>query len=151
MRQGSHAALMTRNPERLQKLLRQNQLKQRAAELVSQWASHGISASPIAHGRYWKLIDRLRGGRSWPLEYVDDLGASVRTFGKCDLVTVIGWNVEDEPPLLVSTQALLRAMSKIESIYPDGFILINDENQTALIVDIDEEEGIHANRIDMPV
>lgn len=143
---------MTRSRERLAKLLRQNHLKLRAAELVSQWAEYDVAASPVAHSRHWKLIDRLRGGRSWPLQHVDDLTRSVRAFvGKSDLVTIMGWNVEDEPPLLLSTQALLRSAHIIRRVYPDGFIVIDDESQSALLVDIDDEEGIHAERIDLPV
>ncbi len=86
------------------------------------------------------------------MQHVDDLPGSVGAFvGKSDLVTIMGWSVEDEPPLLVSTQALLRAANKIGSVYPDGFILIDDESQSALLVDVDDEEGIYAERIDLPV
>ncbi|MFC7499399.1 hypothetical protein ACFQRC_09215 [Enterovirga sp. GCM10030262] len=143
---------MTRSPERLQKLLRQNQLKLRAAELVKLWSSHGVAASPVSHTRFWKLIDRLRGGRSWPLEQVDDLRGAVSRFaGTSDLITVMGWNVEEEPPLLMSTQALLRALDRIERVYPDGFILIDEGSQSALVIDIDGEEGTHGSRVDLPI
>ncbi|HEX8534339.1 MAG TPA: hypothetical protein VF662_09235 [Allosphingosinicella sp.] len=143
---------MTRGTERLRKLLQQNRLKLRAAELVSRWASQGVATSPVVHERYWKLIDRIRRGRSWPLDYVDDLAAAVSDFtGNCDMVTIIGWNLEEEPPLLVSSRALLQAIHRIDSLYPDGFWLIDDDSRTALMVDIDEEEGIHANRIDLLV
>ena len=67
------------------------------------------------------------------------------------MVTIIGWNLEEEPPLLVSSRALLQAIHRIDSLYPDGFWLIDDDSRTALMVDIDEEEGIHANRIDLLV
>ena len=83
---------------------------------------------------------------------MNDLPRSVAAFmGKSDLVTIMGWNVEHEPPLLVSTQALLRTANIIGSVYPDGFIIIDDESQSALLVDIDDEEGIHTERIELPV
>lgn len=147
-----HPVVMTRSPERLQKLLRQNQVKLRAADLVKQWSGHGVAASPVAHTRHWKLIDRLRGGRSWPLEQVNHLSGAVSAFvGASDLVTIMGWNIEEEPPLLVSADALMRALEGIEIIYPDGFILVEDGSQRALLIDIDGEEGIHGGLVDLPV
>ena len=143
--------MTNRDPEKLRKLLTQNRLKKRAAELATRWSAHGVSASTVAHDRYWKLIDRLKSGRSWPLQYVEDLSAKVRTFiSGSDLMTVMGWNVEEEPALLVSSEALLRTMHTIATVYPDGFILINDESRSALMVDIVDDEGIHASVIDLP-
>lgn len=150
--QGHYAPLMSiRNPEKLRKLLTQNRLKKRALELSIQWRMHGVQVSTVAHGRYWKLIDRLGGGRSWPLKYVADLSAEMNAFVRTtDLITVIGWIVEEEPPILISSEALLRTTHVIKSIYADGFILINDESARALLVDIDEHEGIHAGVIELP-
>jgi hypothetical protein len=143
---------MTRSPERLRKLLQQNRLKLRAKELVSRWASFGVAASPVAHDRYWKLVDRIRGGRSWPLDYVDDLGAAVSDFtAESDLVTIMGWSLDEEPPLLVSARSMLSTIDRIDSLYPNGFWLVDDASRSALLVDIDDEEGIHAARIDLPV
>jgi len=127
------------NPERLRKLLTQNRLKKRAALLVAQWASYGVSASPVAHHRYWLLLDKLRGGRSWPLQWTDDLLGNVRTFiDGSDMLTIIGWNVDEEPALLVSGEKLAASSSSLMRIYPDGFVLINDATGKALLVDFDD-------------
>ena len=143
--------MSARDPEKLRKLLTQNRVKKRALELSIRWRAHGVQVSTVAHDRYWKLIDRLEGGRSWPLQYVEDLSAEMRAFvSATDLMTVIGWIVEEEPPLLVSSEALLRTTHIIETIYPDGFILINDESESALMVDINEDEGIYAGVIELP-
>jgi hypothetical protein len=58
--------------------------------------------------------------------------------------------VEYEPALLLSSEAMARSMPIIDKIYPDGFILINDSARTALLIDIDEDEGFHPDRIDLP-
>jgi len=136
---------MTRSPERLAKLLRHNRVKRRAAELAGHWAAAGVSVSPVTHDRHWKLLDRLRGDRSWPLDFVEDLACSVRAFLEgCDLVAALGYDIEEEPPLLISAAALLRTSSTLAKIYPDGFVLVRDDTHQALIVDIDDEEGTHA-------
>jgi hypothetical protein len=139
------------NTPHMKKLLTQNRLKKRAAVLVGQWASHGVSASPVAHDRYWLLLDKLRGGRSWPLQWTDDFFGQVKTFSAgLDMLTIMGWNVEDEPPLLVSAEKLMAKASALHHVYPDGLILINDASGEALLVDFDDEVGTHINIIDLP-
>jgi hypothetical protein len=140
-----------RDPEKLNKLLKQNQRRRRAPELVQKWATLGVAASVIADDRHWKVIDRLKGGFSWPLQFVENLRELVHDFvAIADAVTILGWDIESEPALLVSSAGLLRVMPQIEPIYPDGFILINDTESTVLLVDFDEYEGTHANQMALP-
>lgn len=135
----------------MNKLLTQNRLKKRAAALVGRWASHGVSASPVAHERYWLLLDKLRGGRSWPLQWTDDFLGEVQTFSAgSDMLTILGWNVQDEPALLVSAERLMAKAAILDQVYPDGCILISDVAGKALLVDFDDEEGTHINIIDLP-
>lgn len=142
--------MTVRDPERLKRLLRQNRLKKRATVLVDTWASHGVKVSPIAHVGYWKLLDQLHGGRSWPLDWVDDLTGSIQLLvGDKDMILIMGWDVTEEPALLISSRALLGMVAKIATIYPDGFVLINDRTRNALLVDIDEGVTVYANRIEL--
>lgn len=139
------------NPERLRKLLTQNRLRKRASVLMRLWASHGVSVSPVHHDRYWLLLDKLRGGRSWPLDCTGDLTSDLRTFSLgSDMLTILGWDVEEEPPLLISAEKLITEASVLNHVYPDGFILISDHAGKALLVDFDEEVGTHINIIDLP-
>jgi hypothetical protein len=139
------------NPERMNKLLTQNRLKKRAALLVSQWASYGVSVSPVAHERYWLLLDKLRGGRSCPLQRTDDFLGRVRTFiDGSDMLTILGWSVDQEPALLISAEKLAASSSSLSHIYPDGFVLISDAAAKALLVDFDRQEGTHTNVVDLP-
>lgn len=140
-----------RNPERLKRLLTQNRLKKRASVLMGLWASHGVSVSPVHHDRSWLLLDKLRGGRSWPLVCTGDLIAELRTFSLgSDMLTVIGWDVDEEPALLISAEKLMAKASILNQVYPDGVILISDLAGKALMVDFDEEVGTHINIIDLP-
>ena len=140
-----------RNPERLRKLLAQNRLKKRASVLLGRWASHGVSASPVAHDRYWLLLDKLRSACSWPLNWTGDLPAELRTFSAgSDMLTILGWNVDEEPALLVSVEKLIAKTSVLNHVYPDGFVLISDLTGKALLVDFDDEAGTHINSIDLP-
>jgi hypothetical protein len=83
---------------------------------------------------------------------VGDLNAIVRQFIiQSDLVTVVGWNVEEEPPLLMSAQSLERVLHNLPSIYPDGFILVDGKGVAALMVDIDDEDDVYATTIELPV
>lgn len=139
------------NTSRMNKLLTQNALKKRAAVLVGQWTSHGVFVSPVAHDRYWLLLDKLRGGRSWPLQWTNDFLGEVQSFSAgSDMLTILGWNVDDEPALLVSAEKLMAKGSALNHVYPDGFILISDVAAKALLVDFDDEEGTHFNIIDLP-
>lgn len=135
----------------MNKLLTQNRLKKRAAALVGQWGSHGVSVSPVAHDRYWLLLDKLRGGRSWPLQWTNDFLGEVQSFSAgSDMLTILGWNVHDEPALLVSAEKMMAKATALSQVYPDGFILISDVAGKALLVDFDDEEGTHINIIDLP-
>jgi hypothetical protein len=140
-----------RNPEKMNKLIRQGALKRRAKEVTGRWAKLGVSVSPVSHEKYCLLIDRLRGGHSWPLQFTDRLSDELRTFvADRDMITIIGWNVDDEPALLVGPEALLRSGSRLTEVYPDGFILVDEIGRSALLVDVDEEMGAHTNRIELP-
>jgi hypothetical protein len=140
-----------RNPERLRKLLTQNRLKKQASVLMGRWASHGVSVSPVHHDRYWLLLDKLRGGRSWPLDWTGDFIAELRTFSLgSDMLTILGWDVDEEPPLLISAEKLMAKASVLNQVYPDGFILISDLAGRAFMVDFDEGLVTHINIIDLP-
>lgn len=138
--------------ERMHKLLTQNRLGRRAVILIERWAAQGVPASRVPHERYWLLLDKLRAGRSSPRRRTDDLLGALRTFvADTDLVTILGWSVDDEPALLVSADKLVATLSSLNYIYPDGFVLISEAVGTALLVDFDDEEGTHLTLVDLTI
>lgn len=111
----------------------------------------GVPVSPVAPDRYWYLLDRLRGGRSGPLNETGDILAELRAFSAgSDMLAVLGWDVDKEPALLISAEKLMANASVLNQMYPDGFILISDLDGKALLVDFDYEAGTHINSIDLP-
>jgi hypothetical protein len=62
----------------------------------------------------------------------------------------MGWDVREEPALLVSSERLLSQASSVGDIYPDGFVVINDMTAKALLVDIDDDDGTHTNVVELP-
>lgn len=147
-----HLALMVKGDKsRPSKLLTESRLKKRASILIGWWASVGVSVSPVAPDRYWLLLNRLRVGRSGPLGKTSDILAELRAFSTgSDMLTVIGWDVDEEPALLIGAEKLIAKVSALDQIYPDGFILISDLDGKALLVDFDYEAGTHVNSIDLP-
>jgi len=144
-------AMANRNSERMNKLQTQNRLKKRAAALVGDWAARGVSVSPVAHDRYWLLLEMLGGGRSGPPQWTDDLLGELRAFSSgSDMLTVLGWNVAEEPALLVGADKLMAQASALNEVYPDGFVLISDFAGKALLVDFDDDEGTSIETMDLP-
>jgi len=140
-----------RDPERLRKLRTQNQLKKRAAVLVGRWATKGISASSLAHDRYWLLLDKLRNSGSGPVRRTEDLLGDVASFlVGSEIVKIIGWDAEREPALLVSADKVLATLPSLDQVYPDGFVLIREAAGKALLVDFDDEEGAQINTVHLP-
>lgn len=140
-----------RDPERMAKLLARNRLKKRAIELVKVWAAHGVAVSPVAHDQYLLQLGRLTGQLRWLEHPANDLVGAARAFvAGSDMLTMLGWDVRNEPALLVSASKLAATASNLSQIYPDGFVLINDTTGKAFIADIDDENGTRFNIADLP-
>jgi hypothetical protein len=58
------------------------------------------------------------------------------------MLVIAGWNVDEEPGVLLSSEALIGSVSHLRALYPDGFVLIDQPLTSALLVDFDE--GDHA-------
>ncbi|ODU70004.1 MAG: hypothetical protein ABT11_09955 [Novosphingobium sp. SCN 66-18] len=66
------------------------------------------------------------------------LNAIVGLVQSSDLLVVIGWNVDEEPALLLQSDALDQSEAFLRAIYPDGFVAASHPFTRALIVDFDE-------------
>lgn len=56
------------------------------------------------------------------------------------MAVIIGWNIDNEPALLIRSQALSQPDSLLRTIYPDGFIAAAQPLTCALIIDFDETD-----------
>jgi hypothetical protein len=85
------------------------------------------------------------------LQWTEDFPGEVRTFiAGSDMLTILGWNVDEEPALLVSADKLIAKVSALNRVYSDGFVLVSEVARKALLVDFDDEQRTHINIIDLP-
>lgn len=139
-----------RDPERMTKLLRKSTLNQRARALVALWAARGVAVSAVAHEQYGLLLARLRRGYATRPQRSENALEEVRQFTRhSDVLALLGWNVNEEPALLISADKLASNASALGQIYPDGFVLISELAGKALLVDLDEDQGTRTNVVDM--
>ena len=136
---------MNENRQRLEELLRRKRRLSRVLDLVAIWAANGATASPLSQDRQADLIMALRAARRWKLKELsqqsaDPLAEAVREFiGHLDMVIIVGWDVNEEPAMLLSSQALNQSATRLKAIYPDGFLLFDLPATSALIIDFDDE------------
>ncbi|HWI87332.1 MAG TPA: hypothetical protein VNT42_13550, partial [Sphingomonas sp.] len=104
------------------------------------WTQLGVSASPFADSRHTAFLEALRSGGSWQLDETADFAEDVRSFvASLDMVAISGWDVREEPIILLAAVDLVREAAKLTSIYPDGFILTDPSFTASLIVDWDKD------------
>lgn len=56
------------------------------------------------------------------------------------MVVIIAWDIDNEPALLIRSEALAQPEAVLRTIYPDGFIAAGQPLTRALIVDFDEAD-----------
>lgn len=56
------------------------------------------------------------------------------------MLVIVGWDVDEEPGVILSSEALNRSVSHLRVMYPDGFVLLDQPLTSALLVDFDEED-----------
>jgi hypothetical protein len=141
-----YAGGMSANRERLDELLRQRRRNSRVPTVVAAWAKIGVSVSPLSAQRQTDFVGLLRtaGFRAFPtLQLLSPeplFRAIVEFAGLADILAITGWEVEEEPAVLLPAEALNRSISHLRSIYPDGFVLIDQPTTSALVVDFDEDD-----------
>jgi hypothetical protein len=69
-----------------------------------------------------------------------------------DLLIVCGWDADEEPAVLIPAAAINRCASHLRSLYPDGFLLLDQPATLALIIDFDEDHpsAIYVDRVRFP-
>lgn len=141
-----------RDPGQMRRLLHENALRRRSAELTRQWSALGVSVARISHEQHRTLIFQMRAGTCLsPFEPLIDIDAEIRAFaGSCDLVTVMGCSASTDPALFVSLLQFLRHLSEIETIYRDGFIIFDQSRRKALHIDFDDVDGVQYRRMTLP-
>lgn len=126
--------------------------------VVNAWAALGVAASPLSADCQVALIARLRASglrRSGVLPEVSGrpLSECIDEFAEPnDLLIVVGWDVDEQPAVLLPAEAVSRCVVEFRSLYPDGFVLLNQPATEALVIDFDEEipSAVYVDRIPLP-
>lgn len=129
----------------LDQALRGHRRTRRVLDLLEGWAMVGVTASAVSADRQREL-ERLR---RWPVRRSRDRPApsphavsdAVADFAAgCDMVVLVDWRVDEEPALLLSGRALIRAIPHLRTIHPNGFVLLDQPPSAALLVDVDPDD-----------
>jgi hypothetical protein len=145
-RDRGYARSVGENRQRLDELLRRKRRAGRVPHVVATWAALDVAASPLSADRQVDLIDLWRSaglGRSskLPQPSTDPLSHPVCEFAGCrDMLVIVGWDVDEEPAVLLSSEGLNRSVAHLRAIYPDGFVLLDQPLTSALLVDFDEDD-----------
>ncbi|QHD68854.1 hypothetical protein GS397_18495 [Sphingobium yanoikuyae] len=135
---------MGENQQRLDELLRRRRRAALVPKTVEAWAALGVVASPLSAIRQEALVTRLRTSglrRSGVLPEASSTSLSqhIRDFVEPnDLLVICGWDVDEEPAVLIPAAAINRCVSHLRSLYPDGFLLLDQPATSALVIDFDE-------------
>ncbi|MCW6536288.1 hypothetical protein [Sphingomonas lycopersici] len=146
---------MGENRQRLDELLRRRRRAALVPKAVEAWAALGVAASPLSADRQADLIARLRASgrhRSGALPEASSrhLSKDIDDFAwLSDLLIVIGWDVDEEPALLLPAEAISRCATHLRSLYPDGFLMLDQPATSALVVDFDEDHfsAVYVDRV----
>ena len=86
------------------------------------------------------LQHRIDGAVAWAEASSRPLSQDIDEFAASnDLLIVIGWDVDEEPAVLLPAEAVSRCVTSIRSLYPDGFVLLDQPATKAPVVDFDED------------
>lgn len=56
------------------------------------------------------------------------------------MAVIFDWDIDNEPALLIRGGALVQPSAPFRAIYPDGFVVADEEATRALIVDFDDSD-----------
>jgi hypothetical protein len=143
------------NRQRLDELLRRRRRAGLVPKAVKAWAVLGVAASPLSADRQMVVLARLRVAglrRSGVLPEASGrpFSGDIDEFTKSnDLLIVIGWDVDEEPAVLLPAEAVSRCAAVLRSIYPDGFVLLDQPATKALVIDFDEDSSsaVYVDRV----
>lgn len=137
IRQSDILVVMGPDQSRLAVLQRRRIRKARAPAVAAAWALVDVAASVLSDFRHEEVIDLLRGGgtRTPAIGSLQCIVAEL--WSGVDMLVIIGWDIENEPALLIRSDALARSGASLRTIYPEGFVVADQPATRALIVDFE--------------
>ena len=141
---------MPSEKSRVAVLQRRRVRKSRAPDLIARWAAVGVTASALSDLQHEALLDSLRNPNEDRSRTAGSLSSIVADLGNAsEMVVVIGWDVDEEPGLLLQSASLAQSNAFFRATYPDGFVAANQPLTRALIVDF-EDNDFEADEVQFP-
>lgn len=142
------------SPRRVPALSRRHRAS-RVLGVLEAWALVGVVAHAMPIAQQDEMIADLRRGdwqrTSERLDRSDAVLAQIleEYDGRRDRVVVVGWNIDEEPAVLLSFEVLKRSVRYLWNHYPHGFLLSDQAVTSVLMVeaDADEAAGIRVDRL----
>jgi len=120
-------------------LARRRLRRAREPRVIASWTNAGYRATALSHAMHEQFLGQFRSSGTTRKSLEGSLlNAIVGLVQSSDLLVVIGWNVDEEPALLLQSDALDQSEAFLRAIYPDGFVAASHPFTRALIVDFDE-------------
>ena len=124
-------------------LLQRNNRRLRTPAIRSAWRSFGIITSAMTDERCERLIAWLRANWRQPHQPETQLQQRVKAFarGRDTAIVLDFWEWDEAVALIVSSAGLGRMAVHMGTIYPSGFLIIDQQLTSGLLVDFDDQDG----------
>src|SRR5579859_4022471 len=124
-------------------LLQRNNRRLRMPAIRSAWRSFGITTSALDDERCEQLIAWLRAYWRKPRQPETQLQQRIKAFsrGRDTVVVLDFWQWDEAVALIVSSAALGRVAARMSTIYPSGFLVVDQPVTRGLLVDFDDQDG----------
>ena len=125
---------------RLATLLHRQTRAGRTPEMLEAWRNLGVRATALSHERSEQVIGWLRANWREPDQLVVDLERHLAPATESlDAIAVLDfWRWDEAVAVLVPASSLLGTARRLQEIYQDGFLAVDQLISTGLLVDFDE-------------
>jgi hypothetical protein len=133
--------MTTSRASQLSDLLRHKRRASRIPDLVNAWMRGGVSVSAFSNERHDELIARFRSQSTLREPIGVSLNDALSEFAQgVDMAAVIGWDVDEEPGVLLSAKALSQSETFFCRTYPAGFVIGDQPLTKLLVIDFDDTD-----------
>jgi hypothetical protein len=133
---------------RLTELLQRQKRKASLPAVRRAWEKRGVAIAPLSDDRHKELVAWLRA--NWPstLEPVTGIHSDLsKVVGGHDFMILMDfWGWEEAVAALVPAKALSRTEQYLREIYPDGFLIADQQLKSGLLVNF-EDKIIEVSRL----
>jgi hypothetical protein len=118
----------------------------RSTALIDAWAAIDVSVFPLASDDRQQLLGNLKRG-AWSADEPREFNAALTNFANpMDFVVIVGWDIGQDPAVLLPASAVAGAKSHLQELYPRGFLLTDPTFSSALVAVLRDNLDENARR-----